>query len=338
LRRVTLLATGGTVSTVTRADGHTVPSLSAAEVAGVAGVSDVELVTRDLSRTPSWAIDPAGMAGIALTARDAARDAPPDGGVVVSHGTSTLEFTAFLADLVLDADTPVVFTGAMRRADAPDADGPGNLRDAIRVAASPEARGLGALVVFAGRIISAGSAWKADRTGVDAFVDVGGDVGRVDGRAIRIERRPSRGPAFSGRLDDRVAFVKALPGANGTAIDAVLAAGVHGLLVEALPGSGGVPPRMLASLAAAAARIPVAIASRAPFGQLPDVPTGGTGEPLRDLDLLSAIALTAEQAWLLLMAALGDAADATDARARFRVAARSRAATGHPTDAREVKT
>ena len=155
------------------------------------------------------------MAGIATAARDAARQ-PEVRGVVVTHGTTTLEYTAFLADLFLDVDTPVVFTGAMRRADHADPDGPRNLRDAVEVAASDEARGDGALVVFSGRILHASGAWKARRMDLDAFVDLGGQLGRVSNGLIEVaatsEPRGRRPDPFAGRIDPNVALIKAVPG------------------------------------------------------------------------------------------------------------------------------
>jgi L-asparaginase len=137
-------------------------------------------------------------------------------------------------------------------------------------------------------------------------VEVGGSVARRD---------PLR---FSGRLEPNVALVKAVPGGDGRLIDAAVSGGTRGVVVEALPGAGGIPPAMIDAVAAAARAVPVVVASRAPYGAVADTPTGGTGEPLRELDLLSAGRLTAEQAWLLLMAALADAPDEARARARFR--------------------
>jgi L-asparaginase/Glu-tRNA(Gln) amidotransferase subunit D len=90
-----------------------------------------------------------------------------------------------------------------------------------------------------------------------------------------------------------------------------------GLVVEALPGAGGIPPGMLLALVDVARRLPVVIAPRAPFGRLPPNPTGGTGEPLADAPFLSCGPLTAEQAWLLLMLVLGEHPDTDAARARF---------------------
>lgn len=322
--RVVLLATGGTVSTTTGADGRTQPTLSGRGLADLLAEVGVDLLPRELGRTPSWALDPVELMAVALAARDAAREADVDG-VVVSHGTTTLEYSAFLADLVLDVPTPVVLTGAMRRADEPDADGPSNLRDAVTVAAAEAARGRGALVVFHGRVIAADRAWKARRTAPDAFVDLGGDLGRVSGDSVEIGSRDRPWRPFDGRIDSAVRLVKAVPGDDGALLDAA-AATAHGLVVEALPGAGGIAPTMFAVLRQVADRLPVVVASRAPYGRLPDDPTGGTGEPLRGLGLLSAGRLTAEQAWLLLMAALGEGLEADALRSRFREVAAVEAA------------
>jgi L-asparaginase len=260
------------------------------------------------------------MLAIATAARDAAREGSVDG-VVVTHGTTTLEYTAFLSDLVADGGVPVVFTGAMRRADDPDPDGPGNLRDALRVAASPTARDLGVLVVLAGRVMAGRSVWKARRRDRDAFVDLAGDVGSLEGDRLTITRRPVQRAALSGRLAPNVAFLKAVPGADGTAIERMLQQSVAGMVVEGLPGAGGIPPRMQEAVITAAQEVPVVISSRAPYGRLPAEVTGGTGEPLAGGRLLSAGQLTAEQAWLLLMALLGEHSDPERARSAFVTAA-----------------
>jgi L-asparaginase len=327
-RLIKVLATGGTIATTTNpTTGRSAPSVSAAALAAGLGAAagDLALVAEELSNSPSWALGPEQMAGIARAARDAARN-PDVRGVVVTHGTTTLEYTAFLADLFLDVNTPVVFTGAMRRADHADPDGPGNLRDAVQVAASDEARGLGALVVFAGRILHASGAWKAHRMDLDAFVDLGGQVGRVSNGLIELaatpEARGRRAEPFAGRIDQNVALIKAVPGMAAWPFD-VLPDEVRGVVVEALPGVGGIPPGMVQAVVHAAGRIPVVIASRAPYGRLPETSTGGTGEPLRDARLLSAGSLTAEQAYLLLMAVLGEAGSSEEAAARFVTAAQS---------------
>jgi L-asparaginase len=323
---IKLLTTGGTIATtVDTTTGRSAPTLSGSAISALLGASQhlpagLEVASEEIASQPSWALEPEEMARIARTARDAARD-PQVRGVVVTHGTTTLEYTAFLADLFLDVDTPVVLTGAMRKADHPEADGPANLRDAVRVAASDAARGSGALVVFAGRIIAAGRAWKARRTDLDAFVDLGGDLGEVTADGISMRPPAHRIGPLGGAMDTNVAFLKAVPGLGTDAVAAAVAGGKRGLVVEGLPGVGGIPPAMQAGIGAVSVRMPVVIASRAPYGRLPGTPTGGTGEPLRDAGLLSAGSLSAEQAWLLLMAILAEAGSPDEARSRFAAAA-----------------
>ena len=328
---VVLLTTGGTVSTeIDATTARSRPSLDAASLASLVRRRDIEVRAMEVARRASWELDPLDMLRIATAARDAAGD-PTVSGVVVTHGTTTMEYTAFLTDLLLEGDRPVVFTGAMHRSDDPRPDGPGNLRDAIRVAAWPEASGLGCLVVFSGRIMAASSVWKARRAGTDAFVDLAGDVGAVSTRTIRMLRRPERLPAFTAVLAPEVVLVKAVPGAGGHLIDAALQAPVRGLVVEALPGAGGIPPGMRPALVAAARQVPVVIASRAPYGSLPPEPTGGTGEPLHGSRILSAGRFTAEQAFVLLMIILGAHADAEAAREAYKKAVATASSGSWPT-------
>jgi L-asparaginase len=327
-KTIAVLTTGGTIATTTdRATGQSSPTLGA-RVADLAAVDGVDVTVEEVSSVPSWRIGPQEMARIARRAATCAETAGVDG-VVVTHGTTTLEYTAFLTHLLLRSETPVVLTGSMRRADQPVPDGPGNLRDALLVAATPEARGLGALVVFAGRILGGGRAWKANRSDRDAFVDLSGrDVGAIRDGVVSVVDRPARPRPFEGELEPRVHLVKLMPGDDGDSIDAAADAGARGLVIEALPGSGGVPPRALESLKAVAGRIPVVVASRAPFGRQPDAPTGGTGEPLAGMPLLSARSLSAEQAWLLLMLVLGETTEQGDAvRDRFEAVAGALAST-----------
>ena len=130
-------------------------------------------------------------------------------GVVVTHGTDTMEETVFLIDRLLGSDLPVVLTGAQRGADETDSDGPRNLRDAIRAASSPEARGRGALISFAGELHAAREVRKVHTSALRAFAAPGyGPIGAVDGKRVVFQRRPERRPALpmptgarSGRPD-----------------------------------------------------------------------------------------------------------------------------------------
>jgi L-asparaginase/Glu-tRNA(Gln) amidotransferase subunit D len=172
------------------------------------------------------------------------------------------------------------------------------------------------LLVVHGRVIAGSRAWKARRVDEDAFMDTNGELGTVDGSVVVMTGPVHRHGPFTGELGRDVALIKVLPGMDGSVIQQ-LPATTAGLIVEALPGTGGIPPAMQRDLSALADRIPVVVAPRAPFGLLPPRPTGGTGEPLANSPLLSCGPLTAEQAWLLLMLVLGEIPKPAEARVRF---------------------
>lgn len=323
-RRIVVLTTGGTIATTggaSTADGPVSrPTRSGADLLEAAGafgpLPDVDVV--EITRTPSWALGLEGMLDVVSAVADTVERGDVDG-VVVTHGTTTLEFTAFLSDLVVPGDAPVVFTGAMRRADVPDTDGPRNLYDALCAAASARTRRLGTLVCFDGRLLTARDAYKQHRSAVGTFTAVaGGELGTVDGGVVDVRVTGRERPIFAPDLDPRVAVVKVWPGAGRAVLDAAVADGARGIVVEALPGAGGVPALMLPGLRDALdAGVIVVISSAAPHGAVPDPPTGGTGEVLLELDLVSARRLRTEKAWVLLAVALAADSSTSGVRAAF---------------------
>jgi L-asparaginase len=313
--RLLLLTTGGTIATMTRADGRGAVVRRGHNMIG--GIEFASIGTEDLRLSPSWALGPADMKSIALKVRGCARTGEWDG-IVVTHGTSTMEYTAFLTDLFLDDPVPVVFTGSMRAADHLDPDGPRNLRDSFRLAADTDSRELGVVLCLNGRILSARGAYKRHRTDVETFEDLDGPIGTVDEQGVGVRRVPRRPRALNGSIDESVVLIKAYPGADGRLIDSAVDGGARGVVIEAFPGAGGVPPAMISSLERWSEGTVFVVSSRAPAGELPDRPTGGTGSPLQDLDLLSAGSLTSEKAWVLLMACLGQELSSAGAKKLFK--------------------
>ncbi|RIJ59364.1 asparaginase, partial [Clavibacter lycopersici] len=234
---VLVLATGGTISSRTRPDGAAVAADPAARLLGSVPAlpPGVTVETRDVLRVNSFALTHADLRTIAeAVAAGLARDDVD--GIVVTHGTDTLEETAFLLDLVTDDPRPVVLTGAQRSADDPAGDGPANLRDAIVVAASSEARGAGVLAVFASRVLAADGLVKARTLDPDAFAARdGANLGRVVGDDVRLSRRPRTLPVLpvpTPRFDRiRVDCVSVHPGADAVLLRAAVGAGAAGLVV-----------------------------------------------------------------------------------------------------------
>jgi L-asparaginase len=203
-------------------------------------------------------------------------------GVVVTHGTNTLEETAWLLQLVIATERPIVVTGAMRPASALSGDGPLNLANAVRVAASEHARRLGVLVVLDDTIHAARDATKSDTLRVHAFRDgAAGPLGWIDGDGrLTLAHLPARGWQLEGRFEGtdlrtlpRVDIVVTFQGADGALVDAAVAAGAKGI-VSAGTGAGYPTDREVEALErASAAGVAVVQASRVGAGRVPPTPS-----------------------------------------------------------------
>lgn len=307
--RIVLLATGGTIAS--RYDpklGSTVASQRADELLGmlpqVADFAEIEV--HDIATIPSYEMDLQFAFDLARRVREVL-GRPEVAGVVVTHGTDTMEETCYLADLLLDSDKPAVFTGAQRAHDDPQSDGPLNLLNALRVAASPSARGLGAMICFNAMIHAARDVTKVHASAVETFQSYEhGVLGEVDGVKVIIHRRPVLRQSFKvDRLEERVDLFRLALGIDLRGLEAAIERGVAGLVIESF-GRGNGPSR-LAELVRLATRknIPVLITSRCPAGRVqPVYGGGGGGRDLADAGGIFAGDLKGPKARLLLMVLL----------------------------------
>jgi L-asparaginase len=321
--RVALLGTGGTIASTSGADGQLVARRSVAELLDGCDVPTGVSVepALDLDRINSWDMDPRRMWLLAARIEEALAD-PEVTGIVITHGTDTIEETAFAVDLVTSADKPVVFASAMRSADSTSADGPRNLSNAVTAAASPKLRGLGVLVNSSDELHAARWIRKVHTHHVNAFSSpTFGPVATFDpgGRLRLVHRKIARWtPAWPLDPDVQVVAITPYTGFTPGLVRAVIEhTGARGLVLEGF-GLGNLPGGLTSVVGDLTERgVLVVIASRVlAGGTFPVYGGDGGGAGLACAGAVFARGLSAAKARLLLMCCLPDASMA-EARARL---------------------
>jgi L-asparaginase len=312
-RSVHVLFTGGTISMrVDPGTGAAVPAMSGEEiVARVTGLrKEARLTLEDYARLPGPHVTPDWMWRLRGLVAQRLADPSVDG-VVLTHGTDTLEETAFLLDLTLDSDKPVVFCGAMRTVSDPGWDGPANLMTAVRTAVHPGASGRGVLVAVGEEVLAAAEATKWHTQALGAFRSPRGPLAVLDRGQVVFQRAPFRVPPLRAqRLVTEVDLHIMATGVNDALIQASLARGARGIVIEAT-GAGNVPPAVLPGIrAAVAASVPVVVVSRCAEGRVAAAyGYEGGGKMLRDMGAIFGQDLSGPKARIKLMAALGTTSD-----------------------------
>ena len=282
-----LLATGGTIAMQrSAAAGGNLPALDARGLLELAGDPDFmgQIEVEDWERLPAVHRGPERMWALRSRVADLL-EVPGLTGIVITHGTDTLEETAYLLARTLAPMLPVVITGAMRTSSDADWDGPRNLRDAMRVAADPESRGRGCLVVFAGRLLRGTDAVKLDAFAPDAFRSLHSEqLGTVDESGVRYEpaRDPQPAPLDAKDLNARVVLIPLALGDDGSLLE-LARPRFAGMVLEAF-GRGNCPPGILPSVRRWLGEgKPVVLATRCPYGEVGGeyVFEGGGGQLLR---------------------------------------------------------
>lgn len=269
---IRVVSTGGTIASTEDTGGDASPALSGddlvAAVPGIEAIADIE--TEDFATVPSPHLTVEEL--WALTERIRALDADPDvDGIVVTHGTSTLEESAYFVDLCYDGTTPVVFTGAMRNPSLVSPDGPGNLLASVRTAATDRAGEPGVLVVLNDRVHAAREVTKTHASALDTFrAPEFGPLAVVEEDRVTWRRQPvDPDPTFDPDPDALTSDVLAL-WVTVDMPERQLRAGQDAAAVcFAATGSGGHPEQLVPVLRdLRAAEVPLVATTRCPEGRL----------------------------------------------------------------------
>lgn len=308
--RIAIFFTGGTISmSIDPTMGGAAPALSGEEiVARVDGLNNVaEFDIINFARLPGPHVTPAIMFELAQQVEARLQDENIFG-AVITHGTDTLEETAYFLDLILRTDKPVVFVGAMRNSSELSWDGPANLKYAVRAAADEQLRGLGVVIAMSEKIIAANEVTKTHTESVDTFQSRDfGPLGVIDKDRVILARRPTEREYIATKaIEERVETIKIVSGGDGKFIDFAVAQGARGLVLEGF-GRGNIPPAYLPAVERATKLgIPMVVTSRCPRGRVLDTYAyEGAGKTLTNLGVILGGMLPSHKARIKLVLALG---------------------------------
>nr|WP_195366059.1 asparaginase [[Eubacterium] tenue] len=317
-KKVAIVFTGGTISmTVDEKIGAAIPSLSGEQimsmVTNIDKVADIEVYNFD--EIPGPHMTPEKM----LNLRNFINDillSDDISGVVVTHGTDSLEETAYFLDLTLDSPKPVIVTGAMRSSDELGYDGPSNLAAAVCTAISDEAYNKGVLVVLSNEVLLASEATKTNTLTLNTFKSLTcGPLGIIDCDKLVLSRDiVNRQTIVVDKVEPDVALIKSGVGMDESFIKFAADKGCKGIIIEAM-GRGNIPPGMLKGVEYARGKnIPVVIATRCHSGRVFD--SYGYLD-LRNLGCIFAGDLPGQKARIKLMVALGKTNDLNELKDIF---------------------
>lgn len=243
-------------------------------------------------------------------------------GIVVTHGTDTLEETAYFLDLTIDTNKPIIVTGAMRSLNELGADGPYNLVNAVRVAVHPKAAQTGTLVVFNDEIHTAKMVTKTHTNNISTFQSPSvGPIGQITKKHILFHQMPVREPKLP-LLPPRahVILLKAVAGMDDTFIRFATKVPVDGIVIEAF-GQGNLPPAMLPGIKEAIRKnIPIVLVSRCFHGLVQDTYAyEGGGKHLKEMGIIFSNGISGPKARIKLTLALSITKNPAELRKYFQM-------------------
>ena len=309
MKKIAVVFNGGTISMkVDERIKAAVPTLTGEEIMSmVTGIEEfAEIESYSFSSMPSPHMTFKTMIKLSKFIKELLERDDIDG-VVITHGTDTLEETAYLLDLTINSNKPIVITGAMRSGSELGYDGPSNLAASICTAISDDAKGRGVLVCFNGELNSASEVTKANSMALNAFRTPNfGPIGIVDNNKVMFYRETKNTETYDvSDIKKDVALIKCVADMDSTLMEFVIEKGFGGIVIEGL-GRGNVPPKMVEGIKRAIEKeVPVVIVSRCFEGRVHEsYGYEGGGKMLKDLGVIFGDTLAGQKARIKLVLAI----------------------------------
>lgn len=314
MKNILIIFTGGTFSMmIDPKTGGAVPRFSGDELlAKIPEVKTLAYITCfDFGNYPGPHMTPKLMMELSQTIKQKISDNNYDG-VIITHGTDTLEETAYLLDLTIKTSLPIVVTGSMRNSSEPDWDGPRNLVNSLHVILSDNSNNMGVLVCLNDEINAASEVTKIFSDGLGTFQSLDfGALGFVQQGRVIYNRLPRCLETIdTSDLNTNVDLITVYAGMNEKFFRFSADSGVEGIVVQAL-GVGNVPPATFEGIKYASEKnIPIVLVSRCPAGETDYIYSyPGAGVHLHNLGVMFTDFLNGQKARIKLMLALGKTKD-----------------------------
>ena len=322
MKKILIVFTGGTFSMmIDKKTGGAVPRYSGEELVEMVPKAKemADISCYDFGKYPGPHVTPEIMLELSRQIKLKLAENNYDG-VIVTHGTDTLEETAYLLDLTIKTDIPIVVTGSMKNSSEPGWDGPGNLLDSISVCLNSNSQNIGVLVCLNGEVNAASEVTKIFSDEVDTFKSLDfGSLGFVQSEKVIYNRLPRHLEHIeTDKIITNVDLITVYSGMGEKFFNFSADSNIEGLVIEAL-GIGNVPPAAFEGIKyVTEKKIPVVLVSRCPAGETDDIYSyPGAGKHLHDLGIIFTDYLNGQKARIKLMLALGKTSDITELNKMF---------------------
>jgi len=322
MKKILIVFTGGTFSMmIDKETGGAVPRYSGEELVEMMPKARdlADISCYDFGKYPGPHVTPEIMLELSRQINLKLSEKKYDG-VIVTHGTDTLEETAYLLDLTIKTDIPIVVTGSMKNSSEPEWDGPRNLLDSISTCLNNNSRNIGVLVCLNGEVNAASEVTKIFSDEVDTFKSLDfGSLGFVQSGKVIYNRLPRHLEHIETNIIiTNVDLITVYSGMEEKFFKFSADSNIEGLVIEAL-GIGNVPPTAFEGIKyVTEKKIPVVLVSRCPAGETDDIYSyPGAGKHLHDLGVIFTDYLNGQKARIKLMLALGTTSDISELNKMF---------------------